>query len=357
MRGDAVDDGRVLAVLRRHLDTQLDVGAVVLVGEDFADVVQQGAPLGEVDVELQLGGHHPGQVGDFLGVLEDVLPVRGAVFHAAHELDQLGVHAADAGVVHGLLPGLEDAGIDIGLGLLDDLLDPAGMDAAVGDQSLQRQAADLAAHRLEARDDHGVERSDITTFAADDAPLHLVRRQHDGRYARLGRLFRGDPLDRERDDFLRFAVGVLLGLFGDVAHQGGRVIPGCAFDAGDQLGFGLLGRQARHLLEPRADVLLALPEGPGAILKLLIVLAQLLIALVDAGQFLIEAFMEVFADRHELFFGRQHEALALIHRAPLDAPSPHVERQCRDEHAAERGGNDTPQLRHLIYLHLTPKRG
>ena len=198
---------------------------------------------------------------------------------------------------------------------------------------------------------------DIAAFAADDAPFHFIRRQHDRRHAGLGGLFRGDPLDGERDDFLRLAVGVLLGLFGDVAHQGGRVIPGGAFDAGDQLGLGLLRRQARHLLEPRADVVLALRQGASLILELLIVLAQLLIAAVDAGQFLIEAFMEVFADRHELFFGRQHEALALIHRAPLDAPSPHVERQCRNEHAAERGGNDTPQLRHLIYLHLTPKRG
>jgi len=69
------DHDRILTVLGRHLDAELDVRAVMLVRQDFADVVQQRATLGQMDVELQLGGHHPGQVGDLLGVLQDVLPV------------------------------------------------------------------------------------------------------------------------------------------------------------------------------------------------------------------------------------------------------------------------------------------
>src|SRR5438876_680286 len=53
--------------LPRVLQLALDLA------RDF--VVQQRATLGQMDVELQLGGHHPGQVGDLLGVLQDVLPV------------------------------------------------------------------------------------------------------------------------------------------------------------------------------------------------------------------------------------------------------------------------------------------
>ena len=123
-------------------------------------------------------------------MLQDVLPVGGAVLHPADQLHQLGVHAANSDVVHRLLPRLDDALIDVALGLLDDLLDAPRMDAAVGDQALQREAADLAAHRLEARDDHGVgrvvdddvhpgrrfERADVAALAADDAALHFVGR-------------------------------------------------------------------------------------------------------------------------------------------------------------------------------------
>ena len=109
---------------------------------------------------------------------------------------------------------------------------------------------------------------------------------------------------------------------------------------------GLLRGQAGDLFESCADLLLAFVQRTGAVVDLLVELAQLLIAPVDAGELLVEALVEVFADRHELFFGRQHDALTRFRRAVLEAPSPHIEGQCRDEHAAEHGRNDTRQLRH-----------
>ena len=42
--------------------------------------------------------------------------------------------------------------VDLGAGLGDDLLDPAGMDAAVGDELGERDPGDLAADRVEAAD-------------------------------------------------------------------------------------------------------------------------------------------------------------------------------------------------------------
>ena len=57
VRGDAVDHQRILAVARRNLDAELDVGALVLVGENLSDVVEQRATPREVDVEPELGSH------------------------------------------------------------------------------------------------------------------------------------------------------------------------------------------------------------------------------------------------------------------------------------------------------------
>ena len=48
---------------------------------------------------------------------------------------------------------LADRLLHLGLDLLDDLLDARRMDAAVGDQPLDRLARDLAAERIEARED------------------------------------------------------------------------------------------------------------------------------------------------------------------------------------------------------------
>src|SRR5436309_209922 len=361
MGRDAIDHDRVLAVLGGHFDAELYVRAVVLVRQHLADVMQQRAALRERDVELQLGGHDAGEVGDFLGMLENVLPVGGPVLHPAHELYQLGVHAANPDVVDRLLARFHDAGVDVRLRFFDDLLDAARMDAAVGDQALEGEAADLAPDRLEAGHDHGVgrvvdddvdaggrfERADVAPLAPDDPALHFVRRQQHRRHARLGRLLGGDPLNREGDDLLRFAVGVLPGLLRDVADQRPGLVARLVFDPLDQLEFGFLRRQAGDLLEPRADRLLALAEVARALLQLLVELVEILLAAVHAGELLVEAFVEVLADRHELFLGGQHEALTLVHRATLDASPPYVEGQCRDEHAAEHGRNDTGQLRHL----------
>src|SRR5258705_295675 len=92
--------------------------------------------------------------------------------------------------------------------------------------------------------------------------------------------------------------------------------------------------EAGDLLEARANVLLALVQRLAAILELLLQAPQLLFAGVDTGDFLVEAFVEVFAHGHQLFFGRQHQALARFRCAVLDAPSPHIEDPCSDQHAA-----------------------
>jgi hypothetical protein len=108
--------------------------------------------------------------------------------------------------------------LDLDLG--DHLLDAPGVDAAVGDQALQGQPGDLPAHRLEAREDHrlgGVvddqvdaggllEGADVAPLAADDASLHLVRRQVDHRHRALHHVVGGDPLDRHRDHPRAFSL-------------------------------------------------------------------------------------------------------------------------------------------------------
>src|SRR5439155_16051097 len=132
-------------------------------------------------------------------------------------------------------------------------------------------------------------------------------------------------LDRKRDDLLRFAIGVLPGLLRDIADQGRGFVARLVLEAADDLELGLLGGQARDLFETRADLLLALVERARALLELLLGLAQLLLAVVDAGELLVEAFVEVFADRHQLFFGREDETLAGVGSSTLDAPAPDVE--------------------------------
>ena len=93
----------------------------------------------------------------------------------------------------------------------------AGMDAAVRDQPFDCLAGDLAAERIEAREDDGagrvvddqldarggLERADVAALAPDDAPLHVVARQVHDRDGRLDRVLGRAPLNRVGDDLLR----------------------------------------------------------------------------------------------------------------------------------------------------------
>ena len=90
------------------------------------------------------------------------------------------------------------------------------MDAAVGDQPLDRLARDLAAERIEAREDdrarrvvddqidagRQLERADVAPLAADDAPLQVVARQIDDRDGGLDGVLGGAALDGVGDDLL-----------------------------------------------------------------------------------------------------------------------------------------------------------
>ncbi len=145
-----------------------------------------------------------------------------------------------AGLVGGLLAGLAHDELDLGARLGDDLLDPARVDAAVGDELGHGQPGHLAADGIEPGEhdrlgrvvddevDPGrlFERADVAALAADDPALHLVRRQMDDRDRVLGGVVRGHALHRGDDDVAGTVLGVLAGGTLDRAGELDRVVFG-----------------------------------------------------------------------------------------------------------------------------------
>ena len=256
-------DVGTLAIAAGEVGADDGVRALDLVVDGLAEVVKEAGPLGCDLVDAELGGHDAAERGDLRGVGQDVLSERGAIAQRAEGLDELGVQVVDAGVEGGLLPGLADALGDEGLGLLVELLDAGGVDAAVGDQVLERNAGGLATHRVEARehdglgrvvDDEGhagdlLEGADVAALAADDAALEVVRGDVDRRDRDLAGLVGGAALDGGRDDLAGGLVGLgadaLLGLAQDLR----LVADGLGADAGKQLVVGLVGGEAGDALE------------------------------------------------------------------------------------------------------------
>ena len=166
------------------------------------------------------------------------------------------------------------------LDLLDDLFDARRVDAAVGDQPLDRLLRDLAAVGIEAgQDDRArrvvddeidagreLERADVAPLAADDAALQVVARQVDDRDGRLDGVLGGAALDG-LGDVLLGAVGGRFARFGvEPLQQIGRIVPRVAFDLLDQQLLGFVGGQAGDAFELvllLRDELLVLRRGGG----------------------------------------------------------------------------------------------
>ena len=217
-------------------------------------------------------------------------------------LDDVGREARDAGVVGGLLAGLAHDRVDLGPCLGDDLLDAAGMDPAVGDELGDGDPGDLAADRVEARQDDGLRRvvddqvdagglfegPDVAALAADDPALHLVRRQVDDRDRVLGRVVGGDALDRGDDDVAGLVLGILAGAPLDGPGDLDRVVLGFLADRLDQDALGVVRGHVRDPLE--GDDLFAMGAGQflAGLVELALPFQELAIALLEHVGALVE---------------------------------------------------------------------
>ena len=174
------------------------------------------------------------------------------------------------------------------LGLLDDLLDPGGVDAAVLDQLLQRDLGDLAADAVEAGDDHHagrvvddhvdagglLEGADVPPLAADDPPLHLVAGDVDRADGDLGGVRRGVALDGRRQDLARLLLAGLADGRLVPQNQHADLAPELFLDSLQEHRASLLGRQPADLLQQLALLGLRLLDLLLALLKLLLLLGQ-----------------------------------------------------------------------------------
>ena len=193
-------------------------------------------------------------------VLEHVLAVAGAVPEPAEQLDDLRRQPGNAGLVGGRLAGLADDQLDLRACLGDDLLDAAGMDAAVLDELGQREPRDLAADRVEAADEHAISgvSSMIRSMPVACSRARMLRPSRPmmrpfisslGRWTtddrHLGGVVDHDALDGGDDDVARLVLGLLAGLALDRAREAHGVVLGLLADLLEEHALGLVGASCR----------------------------------------------------------------------------------------------------------------
>ena len=117
------------------------MGTFDLVVNGLAQVMQETGTFGLLDVDTEFGSHDAAEKCHLQGVLIDILAVGGAVPEAADQLEYLRMDAVYTQIERRLLTGLLDGKFDLFFRLVNNLLDPAGVDAAVSDQFFQRNSA------------------------------------------------------------------------------------------------------------------------------------------------------------------------------------------------------------------------
>ena len=175
----------------------------------------------------------------------------------------------DSEVDGSALPDLDDLLLDLLLDLCHDLLDACWVDAAVGDELVECESCDFAAHGVESREDDrlggivdddldagcGLQGPDVASFASDDAALYLVALDVEDRDGILDGCFGCDTLDRGYDDSFGLFRGGHLGLLDGFVDIGGGFGLGLGLHVLHEDVLGLLGAHSGDLFE--ADVLFA----------------------------------------------------------------------------------------------------
>ncbi len=216
------------------------------------------------------------------------------------------------------------------------------VDPPVQDELLHRTPGDLAPDRVEAGDRHRFRRivddhvdaggllegADVAAVAADDAALHLVRRQGYDRDRDFGHVVRRHPLDGVGDQLARPALAFGLSFLLDLPDDADHVAAGLALDLGQQQRLGIVPAHARDalqlfdgLLVQRLKLVFLPIEGALALVQLLVALLDLLHALVHFGPPALQPLLltpELAAPARGLGFGLVPHPQGLVARAEFD---------------------------------------
>ena len=290
--------------------------------DGFAEVVKEACSLCRHGVEAELGGHHAAKVGDFEGVVENVLAVGGAIAQATEDLLDLGMEIVDAGIERGLGGSFLDLLVHVTLRLIEHLFDAGGMDAAIADEILHGDARDLATHGVmrgngyafggviddEVRAGDLLERADVAAFTTDDASLQIVRGDMDRGNGDLRGVVRGKALNRDAQDLASLLVGLGAGTVLGIADDGGGLVHAFIFEVIEEFGFRLLGRQAGNAFESLIDLGFGSLNIAHATIDLPLEGGNLVLALIKG----FDALVEVLLALVEMVFRRAYLAHALF---------------------------------------------
>ena len=210
------------------------------------------------------------------------------------------------------LTSLHNLIVELFLNLGNHLFNTSRMNASVGNQLMQGQAANLSADRIESRDYDSLgsvvnydfnttgsfQGTDVTAFTSDDTAFHLVIINMENAYRILNGGFSSNALNRLDNYLLGLLVGIKFGLVHNFIHIAGSIGTGFVLKAFHQAVLCLLCTQSRQLFQLHTLLLLHLlqvfllhDEQLLLIVNTLLLLIQVLLAASKFFLTLVQAYL------------------------------------------------------------------
>ena len=196
-------------------------------------------------------------------MLENVLPVTGPILQATNQVDQVNMHAMGTHIKSGLLTGLLDLDIQVFRNLGNHLLNTGWMNPAVGNKLQQGKTRDLTTDRIKTGQDNrlrciinnninaggGFNSPNVSSFPADDPPLHFFVGQRYHGDGLVGNIITGIPGHGKGKNILTLPVRLKFHLIFDETQPFSRIHPGFTFNRLHKLFFSLITPNTGNLFK------------------------------------------------------------------------------------------------------------
>ena len=161
----------------------------------FSDIMQKTCTLCQLLIQSQFSGHDAGKSRYFRRMLQNILPIAIAITQTAKQLCQLTRHPIDTELENRFITNLHDGFIQLAGHFFNNLFNSARLNTPIFHQDFQCLAGNFTTNRIEARHRNHIRgiindqinagcllnRLDISSFTADNSPLHVLIRQRHNR--------------------------------------------------------------------------------------------------------------------------------------------------------------------------------
>ena len=221
-----MDDFRTFVVLLADIYANLYMRAFNFSSQSLTNFVQQTGTPCHVGIQSQFRGKNAAELGNFDGMLQDILPVAGTVIEPSQQLDHFVVDAVNIGFQNSMFAFCTNPLFHFSFCLFHHFFNFGRVDSAVRNEFFQSDTGNFTPNLIktgkcngfrciidnQVHAGEGFQCPDVSALSADDTTFHFIVRQRHNRNCRFRNLIGCTLCNGEGDVVSCFLLTVILEL-------------------------------------------------------------------------------------------------------------------------------------------------